>query len=102
ISPPSVIEYLQKYWMNDTKLWSAVYRQERSIAKLSDTNMLLEAYHHVLKSNHLEGKRNRRLDSLIYTLNEITIPYYKSKHTRRELGLEGDDLEEKKRQDITK
>ncbi|EJC97498.1 uncharacterized protein FOMMEDRAFT_163087 [Fomitiporia mediterranea MF3/22] len=42
------------------------------------------------------------MDSLIYTLIEITVPYYKSKHARRDLGLEGDDLEEKKRQDIEK
>ncbi|EJC97305.1 uncharacterized protein FOMMEDRAFT_38862, partial [Fomitiporia mediterranea MF3/22] len=102
IAPPSVVRYLTSYWMNNIKPWSAVYWQERSVHELSDTNMLLEAYHHVLKANHLEGKRNRRMDSLIYTLIEITVPYYKSKHARRDLGLEGDDLEEKKCQDIEK
>jgi hypothetical protein len=45
IAPQSVIDYLKEYWVNDTyvRLWSAVYRQDRNIFQLCDTNMLVEA-----------------------------------------------------------
>lgn len=42
-APPSFIKYLKTNWMNETQLWSAVYRKSRSIHELSDTNMLIEA-----------------------------------------------------------
>ena len=42
-APTSMVNYLQKNWMNATHLWSAVARRGRSIHELSDTNMLIEA-----------------------------------------------------------
>lgn len=43
IAPASVIEYLKINWLNETELWSAVFRQDRSIFQICDTNMLVEA-----------------------------------------------------------
>ena len=46
-APASVIDYLEKEWLNDRDLWSAIARKDRSILELGDTNMLVEAYVHV-------------------------------------------------------
>ncbi|KAJ7573383.1 hypothetical protein C8J56DRAFT_804721 [Mycena floridula] len=77
IAPPSMTEYLRKYWMggedNDwttsPKLWSAVYRTERGIFQLGDTNMLVEAWHHLLKA----------------------ISHFIARHDRQHIGFEGPD-----------
>jgi hypothetical protein len=42
-APESVISYLVKTWMVDKELWSGVFRQDRTIFELGDTNMLVEA-----------------------------------------------------------
>ena len=42
--PKSVAQYLAREWMPVKEMWSAVYRQNRSIFEEGDTNMLLEAY----------------------------------------------------------
>lgn len=44
LAPPSVVEYLQVNWLNEPQLWSAIYRQDRSVFQICDTNMLVEAY----------------------------------------------------------
>jgi hypothetical protein len=110
IAPLSVIQYLEKEWVADQQLWSAVTRNGRSIQELGDTNMLVEAYvrytfhfiessipqyrwHHVLKGTMLQGKRNRRVDHLLYILTEKAVSYFISRHRRQALGFEGLDLE---------
>ncbi|KAJ6552240.1 hypothetical protein DFH09DRAFT_1038848 [Mycena vulgaris] len=96
------IKYLETYWMKPdvVKMWSAIYRMPRSIFEVSDTNMLIEAWHHVLKYKFLLGKRNRRLDHLIKTLVDDVLPYYALKQRRQDYGFEGPDIEVKKRQKI--
>ncbi|KAJ7867319.1 hypothetical protein B0H13DRAFT_2351978 [Mycena leptocephala] len=91
-APQGFVEYLTKYWMPEhiIKMWSAVYRKGRTIFEICDTNMLIEAWHHVLKGKFLHGKRNRRMDHLLNTL------------LNDDLGFEGIDIEVKKRQDIVK
>ena len=42
--PKSLIEYLAREWLPVKEMWSAVYRQDRSIFEEGDTNMLLEVY----------------------------------------------------------
>ncbi|KAJ7618887.1 hypothetical protein DFH06DRAFT_909829, partial [Mycena polygramma] len=98
------IAYLKEYWMKDrvVRMWSGVYRKDRSIFSLSDTNMLVEAWHHVLKGKFLLGKRNRRLDHLLYTLMKEVLPYFALKQRRQDIGFEGVDIEVRKRQDIVK
>lgn len=99
-APESVISYLRTYWLNDIKLWSAVYRQDRNIFQLCDTNMLVEAWHHLLKGTFMQGKRNRRLDQLIHTLINVAIPHFIHRHHRQLHGFEGPDLEIKKMLEI--
>lgn len=48
----------------------------------------------------LDGKRNRRADYLIYTLIKVAVPYYFSKHVRRQCGFEGNNLEGRKRAEV--
>src|SRR5229473_5962469 len=57
-------------------------------------------YHHVLKSIWLEGKRNRRVDHLVYTLVVEFISDLEMHHKRQELGMHGGDLAEQRRQQI--
>ncbi|KAN0132744.1 hypothetical protein V8E53_009415, partial [Lactarius tabidus] len=65
-----------------------------------DTNMLIEAYHHVLKSMWLDRKRNRRADHLIYMLKEEMLLYYETCHNSQELGFDGSNLAQKRRKEI--
>ena len=41
----------------------------------------------------LEGKRNRRMDNLIYVLLHKVIPHFRAKHRCQQFGFEGPDLE---------
>ncbi|KAJ6490438.1 hypothetical protein DFH09DRAFT_843901, partial [Mycena vulgaris] len=103
-APFGFVKYLKTYWMADAtvKMWSAVYRTPRSIFEDCDTNMLIEAWHSVLKGKFFHGKRNRRLDHLLNTLMNGVIPYYALKQRRQELGFEGPDIEARKRAQIVK
>ncbi|EPT06223.1 hypothetical protein FOMPIDRAFT_1110572, partial [Fomitopsis schrenkii] len=100
IAPPSVTEYLRSYWIPYRKWWSAVSRVGRNIWEANNTNMLLEAYHHVLKGKFLEGKRNHRVDHLLYTLIKNLIPYYAFRLRRQCFDFEGPDLEVMERKKI--
>jgi hypothetical protein len=43
-------------WLNEVNLWSAVYRKDRTVFEISDTNMLVEAYvqlYYLISSNQL-------------------------------------------------
>ncbi|KAJ7491811.1 hypothetical protein B0H11DRAFT_1718643 [Mycena galericulata] len=103
LAPASFVQYLNQYWMTDkvVQMWSGMYRTGRNIFEQSDTNMLIEAWHHVLKGKFFHNKRNRRLDHLLNTLLNEVLPYYALKQRRQELGFEGPDIEVKKRQDTS-
>ncbi|EDR04153.1 uncharacterized protein LACBIDRAFT_304748 [Laccaria bicolor S238N-H82] len=104
LSPQSFVKYLEITWLPERykKMWSNVYRQGRNIHEDIDTNMLLEAWHHVLKGKYLHGKRNHRLDHLLHCLVNEVIPHYKLKQSRRELGLQGANLEVSARKEVAK
>jgi hypothetical protein len=50
----------------------------------------------------LQGRRNRRIDHLLYILTEKAVPYFAAKHRRQELGFEGLDLELTRWKDLEK
>lgn len=104
LAPPEFINYLEEFWTQDRfkMMWSAIYRTARTIHQNCDTNMLIEAWHHVLKGKFLQGKRNRRLDHLILCLIAKVLPYYCLKQQRQDHGFEGFNLEIAKRQAILK
>ncbi|KAJ7845238.1 hypothetical protein B0H14DRAFT_2159220, partial [Mycena olivaceomarginata] len=77
-------------------------RKDRNIFQACDTNMLIEAWHRVLKGKFLQGKRNRRLDHFLNTIVNEVLPYYALKQRRQDLGFEGIDIEVRKRKDIIK
>ncbi|KAJ7730820.1 hypothetical protein B0H16DRAFT_1280607, partial [Mycena metata] len=94
--------YLKQFWMSEkvVKMWSAVHRTGQNIFEACDTNMLVEAWHHVLKGKFLHGKRNRRVDHLLSTLLTEVLPCYALKQRQQAIGFEKPDIEVKKRQDI--
>jgi hypothetical protein len=102
IAPPSVFDYLITYCMKVFELWSAVFRKDRYIFELGDTNMLVESWHHLLKGTFLEGKRNHRLDHLIHVLYDVAIPHFIAHHRRQAMGFEGPNLEIKHRMEVTR
>jgi len=77
-------------------MWSAIYWTDRTIFQLCDTNMLVKAWHHLLKGTFMQGKRNWCLDHLIHILVNQAIPHFIHKHHWQEFGFEGADLEVKK------
>ncbi|KAF7372286.1 hypothetical protein MVEN_00088300 [Mycena venus] len=102
LAPDSVIEYLEEYYVSETtlKMWSAMYRKDQKVFELCDTNMLVEAWHHILKTHHMEGKRNRRVDQLIHTLIHVALPNYIANHRAQQFGFHGPDLALQKRNQI--
>ncbi|KAI0262855.1 hypothetical protein BC834DRAFT_783524, partial [Gloeopeniophorella convolvens] len=85
--------------------WMGWLRLHRTIFQEGDTNMLIEAYHHVLKSTWLDGKRNRRVDHLLHTLVENMLPTYENRyhrHRRQGLGFEGPNLADARCAEIMK
>jgi hypothetical protein len=93
IAPVSVVEYFETHWIPNVKQWSAVHWVGRTIFQDSDTNMLVEAWHHLLKGKFMQGKRNHRLDQLIHILVKQVIPHFIQKHHSQTHGFEGGDLE---------
>ncbi|KAH8980321.1 hypothetical protein EDB92DRAFT_1777684, partial [Lactarius akahatsu] len=98
--PQSLIDYLEVNWMPVVPLWSGASRQNRTIFQEGDTNMLIEAYHHVLKSKWLDGKRNRHADHLIHVLINDMLPNYIARCDSQEKGFQGPDLANKRRKEI--
>ncbi|CAK5284599.1 unnamed protein product [Mycena citricolor] len=102
IAPVSVVLYLESNYLDEKtlRMWSAIYRQDRSIFEISDTNMLVEAWHHLLKSFHVGGKQNRRADALIHILLNVALPHFIARHRAQQFGFEGPDLALRARNDI--
>src|SRR5882672_7961544 len=109
--PPSFVQYMASLWIPASHMWSKVVRKDRPIYLEGDTNMLIEAYvyqlspctdkitdlissryHHVLKSHWLDGKRNRCIDHILYTLVVYMNQYYLNQHGRQIIRFEGLDL----------
>ena len=62
--------------------------------KLANTNMLIESYHNLLKTKFMSGKRNRRIDRLIFILTEQIENHFVIKQKRKKYGLHGPSLVE--------
>ncbi|XP_022169811.1 uncharacterized protein LOC111033408, partial [Myzus persicae] len=56
--------YFVSHYVHRKQLWAACYRQEAML----NTNMVLEAFHKTLKYVYLKGKKNQRLDILLWNL----------------------------------
>ena len=61
-------QYFINTYMRRKEQWASCYRQQSFI----NTNMHVEAFHHVLKYIYLNGKVNKRVDNCIHTLLKIT------------------------------
>ena len=61
-------QYFQRHYENRKKQWAYCYRQTSTI----NTNMYVEAFHHVLKYIYLKGKVNKRVDNCIHTLLKVS------------------------------
>lgn len=57
-------EYFTSDYVHRKKLWAGCYRHQ----VMFNTNMVLEAFHKTLKHVYLKGKKNQRLDVLLWHL----------------------------------
>ena len=60
-------EYFVTYYKCRCEQWANCFRVSSGV----NTNMYVEAFHHILKYKFLKGKRNKRLDRLIHALMEF-------------------------------
>jgi hypothetical protein len=54
----------------------------------------------VLKTHWLDRKQNQQIDHILFTLVMEMVPHYKARHECQEVGIEGLDLTEQRRQEI--
>ena len=80
VNTKSFGEYFDTHYRSRCTQWACCYRAKSGV----NTNMYLEAFHHVLKYKFLKGKRNRRLDRLVQGLME----YLRHKSFDRIIKLE--------------
>ena len=57
-------EYFQGEWSNKIQMWAYCFRLGMGI----NTNMIVEAFHHVFKYAYLKGKVNKRVDNCLVNL----------------------------------
>ena len=60
-------EYFEANYKCRCEQWANCFRVSSGV----NTNMYVEAFHHILKYKFLNGKRNKRLDRLIHALMEF-------------------------------
>ena len=60
-------QYFQNIYVHRKHQWAYCYRKMSTI----NTNMYVEAFHHILKYMYLQGKVNRRVDKCVHILMKI-------------------------------
>jgi hypothetical protein len=66
-----------------------------------ESGLIMIRYHHILKSYWLDGKRNWRIDHVIYVLTQEMEPeLYKARHNSQQIGFQGEDLAGRHRRSI--
>ena len=60
-------EYFETNYKCRCEQWANCFRVTSGV----NTNMYVEAFHHILKYKFLKGKRNKRLNRLIHALMEF-------------------------------
>lgn len=73
-------DYFEKNYLAKYEQWAICFRSSSRV----NTNMYVEAFHHILKYKFLKGKKNRRLDKLIQSLME----FLRHKHFDRLIKFE--------------
>ena len=65
----SFAEYFEKEYCPIINQWCLAYRMDSDV----HTNMHLESFHRVLKHVYIKGKRNKRLDKLLFLLLKLRV-----------------------------
>ena len=68
ISTPEFAHYLDVFWYPKKDKWTFSFRAEIPMFRFSNTNILIESFHNLLKTKVFKRKVNRRLDKLVYVL----------------------------------
>ena len=92
---PAFLKYLETYWFPRENTWAKTYRMDVLMYKTTNTNMLIESFHNLLKTKLFSGKRNHRLDKLLYTIYGPVQDHFRRKESRNDLGLNGESIKEK-------
>lgn len=89
MAPENFKKYLDVHWFPKAHKWAKEFRLNVPMFKETNTNMLVESYHNILKTKFFKGKRNHRLNKLIHILTGPLQDHFRRKETRNELGLNG-------------
>lgn len=87
--PERFKNYFVKNWSKNEKNYASCYRSDLFMYKRTDTNMLIESFHNLLKTVFFYGKRNRRIDRLIFILTNSIQDHYKTIENQNNLGMNG-------------
>lgn len=90
-------EYMTRTYTNRVSQWAACYRVNTQI----NTNMMVEAFHRVLKIVYLEHKQNRRVDTLLHTLMKINRDACFNSLRKQEFGKQSHRLSEIKKRHVS-
>lgn len=75
-------EYFKRTYAGRCEEWAACYR----VGCIANTNMFTESFHRLLKVVYLDGKQNRRVDTLLNTLLRIAQNMIYEQITKEEKG----------------
>ena len=100
MSTPEFTTYLRREWYPKRQKWAFTFRKDIPMFRKTNTNMLIESFHNLLKTQFMQGKRNRRVDRLLYLLTGPVEDHYYLKHRRHEVESAKDDLVEREKENL--
>lgn len=89
LSSASFGYYLNTWYLKKKEKWAYCYRKSTLMFKETNSNMLIESFHNILKTKFFSGKINRRMDRLIYVLTGSVQMHYADTNVRNFYGFNG-------------
>ena len=92
---PEFSKYMDSYMLKKKDKWAYEYRMNIKMYKKTNSNMLIESFHNILKTKFFGRKVNRRIDRLLYVLTVPLQAHYARKELRNGYGLNGPTCSER-------
>ena len=89
IASPEFSKYLQTFLYPKREKWAHQFRKYIKMYKSTNSNMLIESFHNILKTKFFNKKFNRRIDRLIYILMGPIQAHYSRKERANKFGMNG-------------
>ena len=86
---PEFKDYLDVHWFGKRKMWAFSFRKDIPMYRRTNTNMMIESFHNILKTQFFSGKINRRVDRLVYMLTGPIQNHFKRKDRENKFEING-------------